>query len=71
MCKLLMFYPGKMAVSFREGPLGFVRQDQTDAAKVLKDNLSLRDKSAPVKEEQVRLNALTVVRQRGGDPSGE
>ncbi|XP_034381386.1 uncharacterized protein LOC117725371 isoform X2 [Cyclopterus lumpus] len=64
-----LFYPGRMSVSFRKGPRGFLRQDPTDAAKVLKDNPSLQDKSAPVKEELVRQNALTVVRQRGGDPS--
>ncbi|XP_068459322.1 uncharacterized protein [Clinocottus analis] len=65
----MLFYPGKVAVSFRKGPLGFLRQDPTDAAKVLKDNPSLQDKSAPMKEELVRLNALTVVCRRGRDPS--
>ncbi|XP_056293449.1 uncharacterized protein LOC130208388 [Pseudoliparis swirei] len=64
-----VFYPGRMAVSFRKGPRGFLRQDPSDAAKVLKDNPSLQDKSAAVREELVRQNALTVVRQRGGDPS--
>ncbi|XP_068574651.1 uncharacterized protein [Cebidichthys violaceus] len=63
------FFPGRMTVTFRKGPLGFLRQDPTDAAKVLKDNPSLQDKSAAVKEELVRQNALTVVRQRGGDAS--
>ncbi|XP_059199232.1 uncharacterized protein LOC131979304 [Centropristis striata] len=58
-----------MTVSFRKGPLGYLRQDPTDAARVIKDNPSLQDKSAPVKADLVRQNALTVVRQRGGDAS--
>ena len=65
----LLFFPGKISVTFRKGPLGYLRQDPTDAAKLLKDNPSLQDKSAPVKEELVKTNALTVVRQRGGDAS--
>lgn len=65
----LLFFPGKMSVAFRKGPLGYLRQDPTDAAKLLKDNPSLQDRSAPLKEELVRKNALTVVRQRGGDAS--
>ncbi|XP_056300296.1 uncharacterized protein LOC130212977 isoform X1 [Pseudoliparis swirei] len=64
-----VFYPGRMAVSFRKGPRGFLRQDPSDAAKVLNDNPSLQDKPAAVREELVRQNARTVVRQRGGDPS--
>ncbi|KAM3620726.1 uncharacterized protein V6R79_001178 [Siganus canaliculatus] len=65
----LSFYPGRVAVTFRKGPLGYLRQDPTDAAKLLKDNPCLQDRSAPKKEELVRQNALSVVRQRGGDPS--
>lgn len=64
-----IFFPGRIAVTFRKGPLGYLRQDPTDAAKVIKDNPSLQDKSAPVREELVRQNALSVVRQRGGDAS--
>ncbi|KAI3356661.1 hypothetical protein L3Q82_003301 [Scortum barcoo] len=44
-------------------------QDPTDAAKLLNDNLSVQVRSAPVREEVVRQNTLTVVRQRGGDAS--
>ncbi|XP_067447641.1 uncharacterized protein [Thunnus thynnus] len=65
----LLFFPGKISVTFRKGPLRYLRQDPTDAAKLLKDNSSLQDKSAPVKEELVKTNALTVVCQRGGDAS--
>lgn len=64
-----LFYPGRMAVNFQKGTLGFLPQDPTDAAKVLKDNPALQDKSAPMKEKLVRLNALHVVRMRGGDSS--
>ncbi|KAI3369915.1 hypothetical protein L3Q82_024426 [Scortum barcoo] len=38
-----------------------------DAAKLLKDNPSVQVRSAPVREELLRQNALTVVRQRGGE----
>ena len=65
----VIFFPGKVTVTFRKGPLGYLRQDPTDAAKLLKDNPSLQDRSAPLKEELVRQNALGVVRQRGGDPT--
>ncbi|XP_074466595.1 uncharacterized protein LOC141763311 [Sebastes fasciatus] len=64
-----VFFPGRMSVTFRKGPLGYLRQDPTDAAKLLKDNPSLQDKSAPVKEELVRKNALSVIILRGGDAS--
>lgn len=64
-----IFFPGRIGVTFRKGPLGYLRQDPTEAAKVIKDNPSLQDKSAPVREELVRQNALSVVRQRGGDAS--
>ena len=50
----LLFFPGKISVTFRKGPLGYLRQDPTDAAKLVKDNPSLQDRSAPVKEELVR-----------------
>ena len=64
-----IFFPGRIAVTFRKGPLGYLCQDPTNSAKVTKDNPSLQDKSAPVREELVRQNALSVVRQRGGDAS--
>ncbi|XP_037626190.1 uncharacterized protein LOC119488527 [Sebastes umbrosus] len=64
-----VFFPGRMSVTFRKGPLGYLRQDPTDAAKLLKDNPSLQDKSAPVKEELVRKNALSVIILRGGNAS--
>ncbi|KAK1885154.1 Dystonin [Dissostichus eleginoides] len=58
-----------MTVTFRKGPLGYLRQDRTDAARLLKDNPSLQDQHAPVKEAVVKQNALTVFRMRGGDAS--
>ncbi|XP_026221475.1 uncharacterized protein LOC113165895 [Anabas testudineus] len=63
------FFPGRISVVFRKGPLGYLRQDPSDAARLIKDNPSLQDRSAPVKEELVRQNALAAVRQRGGDAS--
>ena len=57
------FFPGRMSVTFRKGPLGYLCQDPRE------DNSSLQDKSASVKEEPVRQNALTVVRLRWGDAS--
>ncbi|KAE8279173.1 hypothetical protein D5F01_LYC22759 [Larimichthys crocea] len=63
------FFPGKISVVFRKGPRGYLCQDPSDAAKLLKDNSSLQDKSAPLKEDTVKQNALTVIRQRGGDVS--
>ncbi|KAE8277695.1 hypothetical protein D5F01_LYC24294 [Larimichthys crocea] len=67
--KKFSFFPGKISVVFRKGPRGYLRQDPSDAAKLLKDNSSLQDKSAPLKEDTVKQNALTVIRQRGGDVS--
>lgn len=63
------FFPGRVTVAFRKGPRGYLLQDPTDAAKLLKDNPSLQDKSAPLKEDIVKQNALTVVCQRGGNVS--
>ncbi|KAK2812276.1 hypothetical protein Q5P01_000052 [Channa striata] len=63
------FFPGRMLVVFRKGPLGYLRQDNSDAARLIKDNPSLEDRSAPMREELVRENAHTVVRRRGGDAS--
>ncbi|KAE8278099.1 hypothetical protein D5F01_LYC23832 [Larimichthys crocea] len=64
--KKFSFFPGKISVVFRKGPRGYLRQDPSDAAKLLKDNSSLQDKSAPLKEDTVKQNALTVIRQREG-----
>ncbi|KAK2814456.1 hypothetical protein Q5P01_000435 [Channa striata] len=63
------FFPGRMLVVFRKGPLGYLRQDHSDAARLIKDNPSLQDRSAPMREELVRENAHTVVCRRGGDAS--
>lgn len=54
------FLPGRAKVAFRKGPLGYLLQEPTDQARVIKNNPSLKDKSAPIKEELVRQNALTV-----------
>ncbi|XP_060749159.1 uncharacterized protein LOC132861576 [Tachysurus vachellii] len=69
MHKKSVFCPGCIKVVFRKGPLGYLLQDPTEEARVIKDNPALQDKSAPKKEELVRQNALAVVRQRGGDAS--
>ncbi|KAG7506016.1 hypothetical protein JOB18_045153 [Solea senegalensis] len=62
-------FPGRKTVTFRRGPRGYLLQQPSDAAKLLKDNPSLQDKSAPLREDAVGENALTVVRVRGGDAS--
>ncbi|KAJ3583351.1 hypothetical protein NHX12_023058 [Muraenolepis orangiensis] len=67
MQKQFCFFPGRINVVFRKRPRGYLYQDPTDEAKLLKDNPSLQDKSAPLREDRVKENALTVVRQRGGD----
>ncbi|KAK2863731.1 hypothetical protein Q7C36_002885 [Tachysurus vachellii] len=42
---------GCIKVVFRKGPLGYLLQDPTEEAGVIKDNPALQDKSAPKKEE--------------------
>ncbi|XP_016315579.1 uncharacterized protein LOC107668272 [Sinocyclocheilus anshuiensis] len=69
MHKEVMFFPGKVKVVLRKGPLGYHLQEPTDEASLIKSNPSLQDKSAPMKQDLVRQHALTVVRQRGGDAS--
>ncbi|XP_067285748.1 uncharacterized protein [Pseudorasbora parva] len=69
MHKQVMFFPGKVKVVLRKGPLGYLLQEPTDEARLIQNNPSLQDKSAPMKEDLVRQNALTVIRQRGGDAS--
>ncbi|KAJ3583310.1 hypothetical protein NHX12_028155 [Muraenolepis orangiensis] len=65
--KKFSFFPGRINMVFRKGPRGYLYQDPTDEAKLLKENPSLQDKFAPLREDRVKENALTVVRQRGGD----
>ena len=69
MQKKFMFFPGKLQVVFRKGPLGFLLQEPSPEAKHIKDEKSLQDKSVPMRAELVRQNALSMVRQRGGDAS--
>ncbi|KAG7467873.1 hypothetical protein MATL_G00136790 [Megalops atlanticus] len=69
MHKKVVFFQGKICVVFRKGPLGFLLQDPSEEARRIKDNPSMQDKSAPLREDLVRQNALAVVRQRGGDVS--
>lgn len=64
-----VFFPGKVKVSFRKGPSGHLRRDPSEEAKRIKDNPLLQDKSAPRREELVRIDARSVVLQRGGDVS--
>ncbi|XP_048858573.1 uncharacterized protein LOC125726320 [Brienomyrus brachyistius] len=59
----------KVKVSFRRGPSGHLRQDPSDEARRIKDNPSLRDKSAPQREQVVKENASSIVFMRGGDIS--
>ncbi len=54
---------------FRKGSLRFLLQEPSKEARQIKDDPTLQDKSAPMREDLVRQNALTVIRQRGGDAS--
>ncbi|KAK9955991.1 hypothetical protein ABG768_013751 [Culter alburnus] len=67
--KKTVFFPGRVTVSFRKGPSGHLRQDPSEEAKIIKDNPSLQDKSAPQREDLVKTNARSVVLHRGGDVS--
>ncbi|KAL3993530.1 polycystin 1 [Sarotherodon galilaeus] len=69
MQKKIAPYPGKISVVFRKGPLGYLLQDPSKEARRIKNDPKLQDKSAPMREDLVRQNALTVVYQRGGDAS--
>ncbi len=69
MQKKVLFFPGRICVVFRKGPLGFLLQEPSKEARQIKDDPTLQDKSAPMREDLVRQNALTVIRQRGGDAS--
>ncbi|GAA6097626.1 uncharacterized protein LOC110959929 [Tachysurus ichikawai] len=66
---LVLFTRWCIKVVFRKGTLGYLLQEPTEEARVIKDNPTLQDKSAPKKEELVRQDALAMVRQRGGDAS--
>ncbi|XP_070404009.1 uncharacterized protein [Nothobranchius furzeri] len=67
MQRKMVFYPGKLSVVFRKGPLGYLLQAPSPEAKRIKDDPSLQDRSASMKEDLVRQNALATVRRRGGD----
>lgn len=67
--KVKMIFPGKVKVTFRRGPTGYLRQDPSEEAKRIKDNPDLQDKSAPQREEKVKDNARSIVFMRGGDVS--
>lgn len=62
-------FPGRVKVSFRKGPSGHLCRDPSEEAKRIKDNPLLQDKSTPQREDLVRMNARSVVLQRGGDVS--
>lgn len=65
--KKTVFFPRR--VNSRKGPSGHLRQDPSEEAKIIKDNPSLQDKSAPQREDLVKTNARSVVLHRGGDVS--
>lgn len=69
MQKKMMFFPGRICVVFRKGPLGFLLQEPSKEARRIKDDPTQQDKSVAMREDLVRQNALIVVRQRGGDAS--
>ncbi|TWW53938.1 hypothetical protein D4764_0280460 [Takifugu flavidus] len=67
MQKQVAFFPGKLQVVFRKGPLGFLLQEPSDEAKRVSS--TPQDKSAAMREDLVRQNALAIIPQRGGEPS--
>ncbi|MEQ2290031.1 hypothetical protein AMECASPLE_039194 [Ameca splendens] len=67
--KRKLIFPGKIEVSFRRGPTGYLRQDPSDEAKRIKDNPDLQDQSAPLREAKVKENGHSIVFLRGGDVS--
>ena len=67
--KVSVIFPGKVKVSFRRGPTGYLRQDPSVGAKRIKDHPDLQDKSAAQYEDRVKDNARSVVFMRGGDIS--
>ena len=67
--KARVIFPGKVKVSFRRGPTGYLRQDPSVEAKRIKDHPDLQDKSAAQNEDRVKDNARSVVFMRGGDIS--
>lgn len=69
MQKKVLFFPGRICVVFRKGPLGFLLQEPSKEARRIKDDPTLQDKSAPIRQDLVQQNALSVVVQRGGDAS--
>ncbi|XP_029131124.2 uncharacterized protein [Labrus bergylta] len=69
MHKKVLFFPGKVCVVFRKGPLGFLLQEPSKEARRIKEDSTLQDKSAPIRADLVQQNALAVVRRRGGDAS--
>lgn len=69
MQKKVLFFPGRICVVFRKGPLGFLLQEPSTEARRIKDDPTLQDKSAPIRQDLVQQNALSVVVQRGGDAS--
>ncbi|TWW53786.1 hypothetical protein D4764_0226090 [Takifugu flavidus] len=64
MQKQVAFFPGKLQVVFRKGPLGFLLQEPSDEAKRVSS--TPQDKSVATREDLVRQNALAVIPQRGG-----
>ena len=71
MKKTINFFPGRMKVSFRKGPSGHLRQDPSDDAMRIKNNPALQDRSPARQHDLVKVDALTVVVQRGGDVSDQ
>lgn len=69
MQKKLLFFPGKICVVFRKGPLGFLLQEPSKEARRIKEDASLQDRSAPLRADLVHQHALAEVRKRGGDAS--
>lgn len=59
----VVFFPGRTCVVFRKGPCGFPLQEPSHEARQIKNNPTLQEKSAPLKEELGRTLSLWCVRE--------
>lgn len=65
----MSFFPGRVHVTFRKGARGYLLEGPTHEAQLIKDKYDTVARPVPLSEDIVRQNALTVVRERGGDAS--
>lgn len=62
----VVFFPGRVKVVFSKRPLVYLLQEPTEEARLIKNNPSLQDKSAPMKDKlQTKTLWLWSVREEG------